>query len=313
MHGGGLYLFALLLIGVPSLFAARMAFRARARRGGRPANGGGLVSGWLSHRRALRLERVRHENAAARDKAKHEHRLREQAERDARAGHAGDGTPRRTVRGKVVRLGDGPAAGSTPPDAARRPSPPQDGTPPPPGPPPAPAGTGGPEHRPHLEPPARGAESREGGSPGTRPEPGLTAPPPLEGKIVSTQPASQHAASQAPGVEQAVEGMRVILAHAMSGNIQSKRAAVLALAEVNRRSGLVALTLARHMAEPGRHYGPEVTERVAAASAHCTASATVLAEADMALLMLLNSSLAETMASGRQVPHHDELSETGSR
>lgn len=116
-----------------------------------------------------------------------------------------------------------------------------------------------------------------------------------------------------PFAEQVVDGINGIAAHARAGNILAKRRAMLALIHLCQRAANMGLSLSRALAEPGMHYGPEVTEPIARGAMHLNAASLAFAEADTALSILLRSSLAETMASGRQVPHHDELSETGAR
>jgi hypothetical protein len=116
-----------------------------------------------------------------------------------------------------------------------------------------------------------------------------------------------------PFAEQVVDGINGIAAHARAGNILAKRRAMLALIHLCERAALMALNLSRALAEPGQHYGPEVTEPIASGAAHLAAASLKFTEADSALAALLRSSLEETMASGRQVPHHDELTETGAR
>jgi hypothetical protein len=116
-----------------------------------------------------------------------------------------------------------------------------------------------------------------------------------------------------PGVEQVIEGLARLQVHAMSGNINAKRAAALGLAELALRAGHTAQALSRAMAEPDMHYGPEVTERFSAAGTQFSSAGTACAEADHALVVLLNTTPAETMAAGRRMPHHEELSETGGR
>lgn len=116
-----------------------------------------------------------------------------------------------------------------------------------------------------------------------------------------------------PGVEMVIEGLRRIYAHAMAGNIQAKRRAVLALAEIGRRAATTALTLARAMAEPGQHYGTSVTERLARMSALFTGAATAGADVDAELHAILVTTPAEAMAAGRPLPHHEQFTETGAR
>lgn len=115
-----------------------------------------------------------------------------------------------------------------------------------------------------------------------------------------------------PGVTQVAEGLHAIFAHAMAGNIQAKRRGVLALIHVGRQSAAAALALARAMGEQ-RNYGIEITERVSAMAMYFTAAATAGTEADTGLVVLLHSSVAENMAAGRQMPHHEELQESGAR
>jgi hypothetical protein len=117
----------------------------------------------------------------------------------------------------------------------------------------------------------------------------------------------------APFAEAVVGGINSIAAHARNGNILAKRRAMLALIALCTRCASMSASLSRALAEPGQHYGPEVTEPIAGGASHLAAAAAKFAEADSALATLLKNSLAETMASGRQVPHHDELTATGAR
>jgi hypothetical protein len=116
-----------------------------------------------------------------------------------------------------------------------------------------------------------------------------------------------------PGVEDIIMGLERLYAHAMAGNIQAKRGAVLGGAEIGKRAALTFLTLARAMGEPGQHYGSEVTEKVARMAGGFTLAASAGSEADGELFALLKSTLEELVAGGRQAPHHSELSETGAR
>lgn len=118
-------------------------------------------------------------------------------------------------------------------------------------------------------------------------------------------------AAAVPGVEEAVEGMRRIAAHMRAGNIRAKRRALLALVHVCRRGAFMASAMARALAEPDQHYGPQVTEPVSMGAMYLSAAASSFSDGDDALRALLHSSLDESMRSGRQVPHHDELTETG--
>ena len=284
MHG---VLLAVLVIAC-GIALARTARRARGLQGRPRSRARGGKGGWLAHRRTLRLERLRHENATARDKAKHEQRLAEQEARAA-AGDAPDGNPggRRprggTVRSRVVRIGDEPA-----------PPPPQDPSgqaapPAPPAPPP--------------KPPARVGS-------GPRPAPPVPGPPPPPPPR-SSRSSGGSTVTAAPFAESVIDGINSIAAHARTGNILAKRRAMLALIAICQRAADMALSLSRALAEPGQHYGPEVTEPIAKGAMHLRAASLAFAEADTSLATLLRASLAETMESGRQVPHHDELRERG--
>lgn len=282
MRAGEIVL-ALLLVGPPAFALARMARRARGPQGRPRARG--PAGGWLAHRRALRLEREKHEHASIRDEARHKQRLAEQeAARQARAGSGrgpggspgGDGErpPRRTVRSRVVRIGDEPV-------------------------PPAPAGTPFPPPG-SSPPPAPSAPSA--------PSPEPPSPQPSQGSTVTTpRPAASG------WVEPVIDGIGRIASYAAAGNIIAKRRAMLALIAICQRASSMAMTLSRALAEPGQHYGPEVTEPIATGALHLNAASLSFAQADSALAALLAASLAETMESGRQVPHHDQLTETGAR
>jgi len=93
-------LLALLVIGLPALFGAGIAMRSRGKRGGTAARGG-IVSGWLAHRRALRLRQVDHENGMHRERFRSMLRMREQAERERRAEQRARSRRAGTVRGEA--------------------------------------------------------------------------------------------------------------------------------------------------------------------------------------------------------------------
>ena len=114
-------------------------------------------------------------------------------------------------------------------------------------------------------------------------------------------------------VEQAIEGLIGIHEGALAGNINDKRAAIEALAEVQRRASALAGMLAREMSEPGSNYGPEITEPIAASGTHAQAAAMSLDEAGTALTTLINMQVGELADSSRQAPDSPELSESGAR
>lgn len=382
MHGSaGLVILALVLIGIPGFFGVRAVARHRGAPGkARP--GGGIISGWFAHRRALREKQADHELGMHRDRFRSMLRMREAAERERRActRKTGRGGTTAAAAGGATQDGAGSAATA---DSAPGPDPdaatgsagpgagpqgggpsgsPGSGSPPPsggwratvthvwgrwhpagdaaragarrgaigPGVPGSPGRPGDPPRPPGSpEPPARGGGSAPprpapGQSPPapSRPGPGPAAPPPvppraesptLEGVVVTTPDtrAPSALAAAVPGVEEAVEGMRRIAAHMRAGNIRAKRRALLALVHVCQRGAAMSAAMARALAEPDQHYGPQVTEPVSLGSMFLSAAASSFSDGDAALKALLHSSLDESMRSGRQVPHHDELTETG--
>jgi hypothetical protein len=318
MHGGGHVVVLLVLAivccgGLIDVSRRGLAAHRGGSAGKRPKTGG-----WLAHRRALHLERTRHENASTRDEAKHKHRLAEQEA--ARQAKADGGGPRGgTVRGKVVRLGDepAPAPGAGKPKPGDPPAAPTAGSKPaePTGPPDAPKSSEPSQSTAPGDPSQRPASSVPPASPqqpparnGAAPAAATAAPGPVQ-----SQPPRGSTVSIIPGAEQVVDGINGIAAHARAGNILAKRRAMLALIHLCERAANMARNLAMALAEPGMHYGNEVTEPIAKGAAHLSAASMAFAESDSALSSLLRASLAETMAAGRQVPHHTELTETGAR
>lgn len=114
-------------------------------------------------------------------------------------------------------------------------------------------------------------------------------------------------------VEQFVEGVNQIHAQAQAGGLHAKHAAVKASNEGAVRFAQMAAMLSRAMSEPGMNYGPEITEPIAKAGTHLQAAAMSFSEADAALTSLENMAVGELALSSRQAPHHQELSENGSR
>lgn len=114
-------------------------------------------------------------------------------------------------------------------------------------------------------------------------------------------------------VEQLVEGVNQIHAHAQAGGIHAKHEAIKASHEGSVRFSGVSSMLSRQMSEPGQNYGNEITEPLAKAATHLQAAAMAFSEADAALTTLENMTVGELAASSRQAPHHQELSENGSR
>lgn len=231
--------------------------------------------GFLGYRRALKLETHKHRLAMIREAARHHFRMKErEAARTPPEGQSSGAPAGGTQRPRVIRLR---------PERA------------------------GPGSRPASPPgPAPGPESPE-----SPPQAPPSHPPSSSSSQPSQQPGGTAMASGA--VEQAIEALGHIHMEAMSGGITGKRRAVLALAELQQRVNQTAFAISRAMSEPGQNYGPEITEKIAAAGTHAQASALVFAQADAALSALLQATLAESMQVNRKIPHPQELTETGKR
>jgi hypothetical protein len=340
VNDGGLVLLALVLIVVPGLFAARaVSRRARGAQGQPRARGGGIVSGWLAHRRALRLKEHDRETGMLRDKAKHEHRLREQAERDRRAADRARGG--KTVPGEAWTTeatdqpwpespsGDRPAGRwtamrprwirlrpeSPPPGAGSRPPGPQAppgggpggpaappaGTPRPPG---SPVTTDGPGAR-RPPGPARTPEPPARGANDPRPAPGPTEPDILEGVIVTTLPDTPGTLA-VPGVEMIIEGANALRRYMLAGNALAKLRGVAGIEAAGDCLAGTVTALAREMSEPAQHYGHEVTEPLAMSAVHFSAASLGLAEVEGRLRAVIRAA-EELRASGVQAPHHEQF------
>lgn len=109
-----------------------------------------------------------------------------------------------------------------------------------------------------------------------------------------------------PGVEMIIEGAAALRRHAMAGNAQAKRRAILGMAAAADMLASTARSLASDMAEPGQHYGPEVTEPITGAASHFTAAGTTLAEIDGRILAIIRAA-EELAARGVQAPHHEQM------
>jgi hypothetical protein len=109
-----------------------------------------------------------------------------------------------------------------------------------------------------------------------------------------------------PGVEMIIEGAQALRRHAMNGNARAKRGAVLGIVAASDVLAGIAGALSRDMAEPGQHYGPEVTEPLAMAGTHFKAGGMTLSEIDGRLLAIIRA--AERLrAQGVQAPHHEQF------
>jgi hypothetical protein len=314
VHGGGHVVVLLVLAvvccgGLVSVGRRGLAAHRGGGAGSRPKAGGG----WLAHRRALRLERTRHENASTRDEAKHKHRLAEQeAARQARAD--GGGPRGGTVRGKVVRLGD-----ETPPADGKPTATPVPADPKPPRQPPASGQPGG-GTAPQPGPPGSAPSAQRPASPaqpqqppprnGTAPAAATAAPgpsqsPTIEGVVMTVMP-DEPGTLSVPGVEMIIEGATALRRHMMAGNAKAKRAGVIGTAAAADALAGMVLAVSREMAEPGQHYGPEVTDPLAMIAVHFTAASLGLSEAEGRLQSIIKAA-EELAARGVQAPHHDQM------
>ena len=113
-------------------------------------------------------------------------------------------------------------------------------------------------------------------------------------------------------VEQFVEGVNQIHAHAQAGGLHAKHGAVKAAHEGCVRFAAMLQMLARQMSEPGQNYGHEITEPIAKMATMIQGAAMSGGEADAALTSLSNMTVGDLANSSRQAPHHTELSENGS-
>jgi hypothetical protein len=111
-----------------------------------------------------------------------------------------------------------------------------------------------------------------------------------------------------PGLEMIIEGANALRRHAMSGNARAKRRAILGIVAAGDCLAGTARALSRDMAEPGQHYGYEITEPLAMSAAHFTAGAMTLAEIDGKIAAIIKAA-EELRARGVQAPHHDQMAE----
>lgn len=259
----------------------------RSQRGGRgvavDARGG---SGFLDHRWQIRLMRERFRLEGIRDDTRNRAKLAfEWARHRMRMEQRDHEWERKHPQGvKIADPADAPPPAAPPPDpgAGRQPGP---GTVP---------------GKVVEDPPAASSQAPpESTGAGTSPPP--------------TQPQSKPGGNpmSSGAVEQAVDGTQGIHARAASGGIRAKQWAVKACAEVFTRLSAMMLMLSRTLADA--RYGPEITEPLAQAAQFASAAAMACGQADTAITSLANMTVGELADSPRQAPHHDELSETGSR
>ena len=109
-----------------------------------------------------------------------------------------------------------------------------------------------------------------------------------------------------PGVEMIIEGAQALRRHAMNGNAQAKRGTVLGIVAASDVLAGIAGALSRDMAEPGQHYGPEITEPLAMSVTHFKGAGLTLSEIDGRLLAIIRAA-EHLRAQGVQAPHHEQL------
>jgi len=147
--------------------------------------------------------------------------------------------------------------------------------------------------------------------PGTAPRPApAAAQPPAPQQALPSTPNGRAPAVSTGAAEKAIEGIAQIHAEAAAGNIHAKHAAIKAMNEVQLRFAALSAMLARQLAEPGMHYGPEITEPLNQSATHLQAAAMTSSEADSALTTLINTTVGDLARSARQAPHHAELAES---
>lgn len=109
-----------------------------------------------------------------------------------------------------------------------------------------------------------------------------------------------------PGVEMIIEGAAALRRHMLNGNAQAKQRGVIGIGlAADALAGAVRAT-ARDMAEPGQHYGPEVTEPLAMTAVHFSAASLALSEVEGRIRAIIRAA-EELRASGIQAPHHDQM------
>lgn len=142
--------------------------------------------------------------------------------------------------------------------------------------------------------------------PARRPQP-LPPPPPPNGAAPPAEPA--------PGAPQSFGGPQSDLLHAITsvvrrasdGDIRDVRRCIKILATASDALGHGVSHLSRRLAEPDKHYGPEIWEPLSSASAQLRSGALHMGHSDANLISLLRSTVGELADSPRVAPHHSQL------
>lgn len=122
---------------------------------------------------------------------------------------------------------------------------------------------------------------------------------------MTIQPDSQ-AALSVPGVEQIIEGANTLRRYMMNGNARAKQRGIAGIEAAGDVLAATMRALARDMAEPGQHYGPEITEPIGMSALHFATASLVLADTGGRIAAVIRA-MNELAASGVQAPHHEQL------
>lgn len=166
---------------------------------------------------------------------------------------------------------------------------------------------------PRSSPPAvQGTAGTAGGPAAQAPATGAPQPPTGRTTPVTTPAVTTGAPALVPGAEEMTAGMTRLRAYAVAGNINAKRAALAALAEVFAQDAAAVAALARSMQEESM-FGSEITEPIAQMGPALRALSTRAAEAESQVASLAGTPVGEVPASRHQAPDRHEMSETTGR
>lgn len=113
-----------------------------------------------------------------------------------------------------------------------------------------------------------------------------------------------------PGVEMIIEGANALRRYMLSGDARAKLRGVLGIEAAGDCLAGTVRALSTAMAEPGQHYGPEVTEPLAMSAVHYSAASLGLSEVEGRIAAIVRA--AEDLRDrGVQAPHHSQMAEGG--
>lgn len=164
-----------------------------------------------------------------------------------------------------------------------------------PGPDPAPAGNGlesGREHGVYVSaPPA---------SPPALPPPPAALPPPAD-------PRGNGSRSVGGAQSDLLYALQGLMHRALNDDVLGKLMAMATLSPALAELGSALGQFGRALAEQGQEYGPEVSEPTVHAGAQVAAAGMQLADAEAALRILVNKTVAELTESGQRAPHSSQF------